>query len=698
MSAEPRPDGSTGPWPGRRPLPWAFAAAAVALVVLYALAVAPSFGLWHLDDDYRNLRWALEYRTTPWLALTRLHSLHDHVRPATLITVWLGAMLGNGRWVGIHAVLIALHLAAICGAGTLAWRLSGRRWAGLLAAALTLSFPGTVLMTQWNAWISSAGELAMGLWGLVALHRSLERHRWPWAALLLLAAAGLYKEPGWIVYPAAACAMVWSAWNRGLRGRRRLAGLGSLPLGLAGLAITWNPTNVVRVEAPGSPLGERIIHSMGTSLSHWIDAGGPLPLPGSSPVDGLHVTLATVALGSALWLPRRGPLVAATWAALLVAVGALLVHTPSLAPWVLLVAIAGVLARRWRTPGPGLVLALAAPAVMAPFGTGDPVQVLAGAFGLAVFTGDALTRLWSNGRPSRPIRALVLLVLALGLTSACRQAAERQNPLRALELQRERDHFLGYGALSFALHQTHALCPGPRQGLEIAPLLPLVLDKDKEPRHPRLLANGRLYFWAPRPLVRQVLFDRNEITGESLPLLRAPGTPRPSPSGPARQSEFLAPEERGHGLLLEDLEPGFYAAGYVLRKDAGDSPLALQLIDGCGALWRVDSTAGEAEIHVETVRVRAQCPSLDVSQSGAGRRDVEWFFLARLPHPRVSMWAARDVPRLLDVGADANDEVLCLGGEAASLRPPPERAADGAPPSRESGARRDRDAGARGLL
>jgi hypothetical protein len=106
---------------------------------------------------------------------------------------------------------------------------------------------------------------------------------------------------------------------------------------------------------------------------------------------------------------------------------------------------------------------------------------------------------------------------------------------------------------------------------------------------------------------------------------------------------------RGDGLLLEDLAPGFYALGYRLATDGEGERVQLEALDGCGTLWKVDSSAGPAEFYIETVRVHRRCPSLELSQSGNGRRDVEQFFLASLPTPHVSLWAADDVPRWLDV-------------------------------------------------
>ena len=45
---------------------------ALALTAVTQLRLWPAWSGWHKDDDFRNLRWALAYRDTPWKALTEL--------------------------------------------------------------------------------------------------------------------------------------------------------------------------------------------------------------------------------------------------------------------------------------------------------------------------------------------------------------------------------------------------------------------------------------------------------------------------------------------------------------------------------------------------------------------------------------------------------------------------------------------------
>ena len=290
---------------------WLLGLVVVLLLIGWSVTVVPSFQGWYFDDDIRNQRWTLEYRSTPWKALTQLHSMHDHVRPAMLLATWSGAVLSNGAWWGPHLVLAVLHLLGLAGLGVLAFRLSGRYEAALLAVFLAMSMEGYVFLAQWNAWICSAGEIACGLWGLVAIHRALQQNRWPWAGLGLLIMAGLFKEPGWLIYPLAAVAMFWQMNEP--RTRRRLASLAALPLGLTGLLITWHPTNVFRTVGPSTSLLDRIIETLTEPPGHWIDTRFMFIGDTSSVSDGITVLLIAPVLLGALWMPRN----TVTWQQLL---------------------------------------------------------------------------------------------------------------------------------------------------------------------------------------------------------------------------------------------------------------------------------------------------------------------------------------------------------------------------------------------
>ena len=92
--------------------------ALLSLTVIGSLArfIVPSFRGWYHDDDFENLRWTLEYRYTPWQALTDRHALHDHIRPFSLLALWVGAWMSDGDFWGQHLVEAALAALAVAGA------------------------------------------------------------------------------------------------------------------------------------------------------------------------------------------------------------------------------------------------------------------------------------------------------------------------------------------------------------------------------------------------------------------------------------------------------------------------------------------------------------------------------------------------------------------------------------------------------
>ncbi len=158
------PPSDSPPDPSRTPtrspsarLRWAPLAAAGGVALAAVVLLAPSFASWHVEDDLRTMRWVLEYRGEPWVALVELHSLHDHVRPATLIATWAGAMLSDGAWWGPHLILVVLQLAGLAGLGALAARLAKNPLAGVAAAAPALTLPGYEARAGLDAWLCPAG-------------------------------------------------------------------------------------------------------------------------------------------------------------------------------------------------------------------------------------------------------------------------------------------------------------------------------------------------------------------------------------------------------------------------------------------------------------------------------------------------------------------------------------------------------------
>lgn len=299
------------PRPAPRTLAFGLLLAAAA-----AWRVGSSFGGWFLQDDVLNQRWVLEYRDAPWRALAERHVLHDHVRPFNLLAHWLGAQLSDGDWWGPHVLLCLLLLGALTAAAGLAAERApaglGLRAAGL-TGALALALPGVERLLTWNAWMGSAGELACGYGAVLtaALARRTGRPGGVLAAAALVVAAGLFKEPGWLVYPAGVLALVAPDLRAGRRDPVTL-GLAALPLlGLAGLAFTWHGANAVHY-AQGGPgtFGANLLTAAGSIVGAWPVVGAaaglapPLLLLLRGPVRPVPVELVLLLASVGVMLPN----------------------------------------------------------------------------------------------------------------------------------------------------------------------------------------------------------------------------------------------------------------------------------------------------------------------------------------------------------------------------------------------------------
>lgn len=595
--SDPPPDPS--PAPIRPPSAWlrqAPLAAAGGVAVSAVVLLMPSFASWHVEDDLRTMRWVLEYRGEPWAALVELHSLHDHVRPATLIATWAGAMLSDGAWWGPHLVLVLLQLAGLAGLGVLAARLAENPWAGVGAPALALTLPGYEAMAGWNAWICTAGEVAFGLWGLVALHGALSRGRWPVLAPLLLVVAGMFKEPGWVVYPLAGAGLTGLAWSAGRRGARVLAGLAPVLLGLAGLAITWHPANVYRTAEGPTPWAERALAGILEQGRGFLDLW-PLATPEDQPFwSGLSLPLIALAIWGAFRLPRAA------------AAGLLLLAT-------------------------GL-------GVMLPFESINAVQVLSAGYGLCLLVGVAAAR-------GKRLPALLLGFLAVGVAHEAVELGvrlSRPDPRDTWLANRDRgDRFLGVAACTRALSADEAVLDGPLGDLVLAPLFGLRLREDRDLPGATLTLDGRLRLVTDERELSRVLLAPDLLAGRSVPLVRPRSENRRRPGGRTRSA---GDRDDDVGLPLEDAAPGFYALGVAL---SAAPPVAVDLRiearDGCGRRFAVSSP--ETRWTVTPVRIRDGCEPLRISWSGSGRGQVDRVFVSPMPPPLVSLRGAQIEERRL---------------------------------------------------
>lgn len=387
---------------------------ALALTAVTQLRLWPAWSGWHKDDDFRNLRWALAYRDTPWKALTELTPVHEHIRPATLWGHWLGAQLGDGSWAGIHAVHVVLCTGTVLGLFFLTERIFGWK-EGLLAATAFLLLPGIGELPWWNAWMGSAGEVTMGLLGLWRLHADLKKGRWPIAPLLALTLAGLFKEPGWVIYPLGAACMALHQLRQGSRAQTWAAVLGFPALGLAGLALSYHPQNLVRADQ-----GAEFVDALGALVD---------PLLFAAPRAGAGIAFPLPLLALGLWA-RLGLRTRALWVATAITWGlGLALQALGLSPgWLLLLGLPLALAAAcWQwfhgaRPPVDLLLALAGFGVMVPFSFPHPVQMLGGLAGLCMAMAAGWVRLDGLRTP--------WVVLGLGSMAVVASWARQEQPVR----------------------------------------------------------------------------------------------------------------------------------------------------------------------------------------------------------------------------------------------------------------------------
>lgn len=625
---------------------------ALLLLGIGAVRLGQTFVDWHRDDDLRNMRWVVEYRDAPWQALTQLHSVHDHIRPFTLMATWLGAQLSDGAWWGPHLLLVLLAALAFAGAATWAGQLAQQRWVGLAAGALILGLPGSAALPTWNAWLCSAGELAFGLWALVAFRHAQMHQRWPWAAALLLACAGLFKEPGWVVYPAAMAGMAISGpWHR--RTGAGLVGLAALAAG--GMVLTWHPTNLYRAGDAAIDWATRWGAFSEGILGALIQTPATQQLPGLGPAIWAAVLgLLIVGRAGARWRWGLGA------TALVWALG--LIWPDAQAPLLGLALLAQASAWRSRATAPVLMV-LAAILPMLAFSRPNAVQLLSAQMGLVVALGLALQGAAAahKGREWRGLLAGAWLSL-VALQFA--HPSPWSPPAKGAEHQAAQVRLLGLGALAQATGSRDLQALGPLDDWILHPLVGLGMrEADGRPAE-ILVAGSALLMGEPTRLEQaratQVALDLQAMDqarpAEDAPRVR-PGRGRVAPpSGEAR------PEKLGTPL---DIGPGWYALGLhfgpVFQPEARAQEVAaadqgLRLQDACGRSWTLRTTAAAVREAVVVFAVHPACQPVGLSRAPALDPQAQAFLLP-LPDPSLSLRGAPPVTKRVDVQA-AQDGVV----------------------------------------
>lgn len=614
--------------------------ALLALLGLSILRLAvPTFQGWYHEDDLHNLRWALEYRHEPWLALTERHALHDHVRPLTLMSLWLGTYLGDGAFWGQHLVLVVLNVAAALGVVALGRALGGNLRAGLLAGLLAVSGWGWARLMDWNALMNTAGETAFGVWSLLAVLRGLKRPIWLVPAGLAVVASALFKEPGSFIYPITAVAMAWGAYRAGLRERGVWLTL-ALPLvGLLVFAFTWHAANVSRMSADTTPVLERMVGFWQSHarmvLNIWPDRGTVADRLGAGvPVLALALVLLRDLIGAPL---GERPALRVVWVAGAGLYWGLCLSSPEWPALTLLPLVLLVLARRWADPPPGLVMYLVSVGVMSPFTQSSEVQIIAAAHGLALYTGvglDAALREERVGRLGR-LAAAAAAALSVGLLAGRMTHAPNQSTYRAQ--QEQKNKILSYGALARTLGVNGAQVAG--MGMteqEVMPLVGIELRQPDRRESPTVAITGGLLISPPPGVIEQVLFPADLIQGVEIPIIL---------EGSGGASLQQSPQGASF-----DVAAGYYVLG-VGTAMGNTMRLTLMARDACGHTWTAsqDRTL-PVPFTLTPLVLEPGCGPLKLSWVGDAEEPDGIAMLAPLLPPIESMWHPIEIPRTVRVG------------------------------------------------
>lgn len=613
---------------------------ALLLLAILRLAV-PTFQGWYHEDDLHNLRWILEYRTEPWRAFTDRHMMHDHIRPFTLVTLWLGASLSDGAYWGQHLLLVLLLVGGLAGILVLGRALAGTWRAGLLAALLGASASGWARIMDWHALTNSAGEVFFGVWGLVAAHYGLRRGaRWLLVAAIAMVVSALYKEPGSFIYPAAAAAMAWGAWRAGQRDRRPLLLLGTVPLGLLAFAYTWHPANVSRMRSSTSPVWHQMLGYFEMHpkllLNLWPAEGQAAGALGS----GVPVVLLALVVLRDLFGPERLALPALRLAWLAGALGfwaATVAWTP-LIGFALLPLVVLTLLRRWSAPPPGLVMYLVSIGVISPFSAANDVQIVAASHGLALYTAmgmDGILR--DRERIGRTGAAMAWGGVALVAALLFGRVLSAPN-LHSFAAQREAKHrLLGYGALARTLGTTQVYVTSmSAMELEVLPLVGIELSEPSKDLTPTVSVSDGLLLSPAQGAIERAILPNDLLQGIMIPVIQT------GQSGGAGTNDL----PQGSSL---DVAPGYYALG-IGSANGIQIRLALVASDACGNTWTAQQDRGLLlPFALTPMYVEAGCAPIEISWQGDTLDRDGMAFLAPLVSPVVSLKHPVEVPRVLPV-------------------------------------------------
>jgi len=582
--------------------------------------IAPSFVGWHHDDDLQNMRWAMEYRDAPWQALTGRHSLHDHIRPATLWATWLGAHLSNGDWWGPHAVMSGLLLGGWIAMALLVSRLVKSPLAGFLTAVIILDMEGFRLLLDWDSWINTAGEICFGLLGLILVWRGFGRscaarvmHLHLLGALACITMAGWFKEPGWVVYPCVASLMALLAFRRGAGRAAAFWAAGLLAAGLLGFLWSHTTANVDRL---GSLDVMGKLNDLKHAMRAWVDSwpsgdensrkwrGVALPLLAlaisgamvlrrsetASPAQGRIIILGTVSL-TILGYAREDMVGIIVGLSL---VGMLFVHRSGLIA-ALGILTAGVM---FLFPGP------------------NPVQLLMAAMAFAALIAIHSSRMLDRHNPFE-LRVFAGIIVVLGLGLEALQVGQRllspEASVRDVPSQlADRDQLLADAALIAGLGGPLAFQKGDLGPRMIGSVYGLrVLPYNPEFAPFRMQISDDTWVLADHSAAASLLLESNLLQLGS------------------------ADDD---GLMHLRLEPGGYAVGLLSRAEQEGAFVRMKT--SCDTEVVVRALPGSSPWQVATIHLDEGCTVAEIQARAVPGAEVEAFCLAALPSVQADFRSA----------------------------------------------------------
>ncbi len=569
-----------------------------AAVALFVGLILPFHQRFYFSDDFVYIDWVVRHLRSPWAALGPDATLFHHLRPATNLAWWAGIVLGGGRCVGPHAVQFGLLAVAYVSLCLFAWERSGSRHA-LWVTGLLLALPMAASeLLRWMSYMSSAGEMAAGFGAVLVAAWAIRRdsNRLFGVALALVALAGGFKEPGWVIYPAAIVTLLWSQQVRSRRWRGRLIAV--VAVAVIGFVVTFSSANVQRYE---TRMGEMAVYLFAGVLFHLGEGVDGWPLERGA--GGIPALL----LAAVIWRDLLGRRVTTGvgWLAAWVALGA-----STAVVWTLWADLQGptlgalvlaVLVRRIKEPPVGLVIAIVGVAILLPAPMRQRgIHTLAAMYGLVLYTGVGVVALarelpavWRKGGAGKRLLAGVLMASTLAV---CAASVVRIEPRRAQRIEeaaktiptREQRNRVTVAVMADLAHQLAAeVSCQARPGASIASILPLagVTAKNGPSLTPwRLAVSDQVGFPATEEQVAALLSTATKHRVRKRGLQRIPI------------------EQAGHYAVLAAASPG-----------AGTGGVLLIVEDNCGHQWRLKTSRMSGAYHaVLGLGVEPGCQTLSI--------------------------------------------------------------------------------------